>query len=728
MGIRVKQRDITDCGAACLTSIASYYKVDLPLARIRQYACTDRKGTNVLGMIEAADKIGFTARGVHGDWDSLFRVSLPAIAHVIIKGVLTHYVVILEATKKYIKIMDPGDGEIHKLDHDEFREQWTGVLILIAPGERFRIRDEKGKLWTRLLHLVKPSKSILIQALAGALVYSVLGLSVSIYVGRLVDNVIPGSSFNLLNLLGVVMLIIIIYRFVLVIFQSVFVLKTGQRIDAALILGYYQQLLKLPKTFFDNMRTGEIISRIGDAVKIRIFVNDVSISLVLNLFILAVSFIIMFTFYWKLALIVLCVIPFYYLIYFISNRLNRKTQRLVMERSAELEAQLVESLSSSATIKRFSLEEIANLKTETRFVSLLEGVYKSGMNSIFASTSSGLITQLITVLVVWIGASFVIKTQITTGELLSFYAIIGYFTGPVSGVINYNRTLQDARIAADRLFEIFDLEPEDDGGKIELVPQLIGDIQFDNVSFRYGTRVTIFESLNLTIKKGLFTAIVGESGSGKTTIISLLHRLYSLNGGCIRIGGNDISNFSNQSLRKNMACVPQEIELFTGSIAENIAPAEQCPDMNRVLKICANLGMTEFIEKMPGGLNAMLGEHGAKLSGGQRQLIAIARALYLDPEILILDEATSSLDPISESSIQRALTEFIISGHTLIVIAHRLSTIRRADLIYVLHQGRVVQSGTFSALVRECGFFLDMLKHQGLLLDYQNEQENILIS
>lgn len=728
MGIRVKQRDITDCGAACLTSIASYYKVDLPLARIRQYAGTDKKGTNVLGLIEASEKMGFTARGVRADWDSLFKIPVPAIAHMIVKGILTHYVVILKATGKYIKIMDPADGEIHKFSHEDFKDQWTGVLVLIAPGERFRIRDEKEKLWTRLLQLVKPSKSILIQALVGALVYSVLGLSVSIYVGRLVDNVIPGGNSNLLNLLGIVMLIIIVYRFILIIFQSVFVLKTGQRIDASLILGYYQQLLKLPKSFFDNMRTGEIISRIGDAVKIRVFVNDVSISLVLNLFILTMSFIIMFAFYWKLALVVLCVIPFYYIIYFVSNKLNKKTQRIVMEKSADLEAQLVESLSSAATIKRFSLEDIANLKTESRFVGVLESVYKSGMNSIFSSSSSSLITQFITVLVMWIGTGYVIKTHITAGELLSFYAIIGYFTGPVSGIINYNRTLQDARIAADRLFEIFDLDPEEDSGKIDLVPQLIGDIQFENVSFRYGTRATIFESLNLTIKKGTFTAIVGESGSGKTTIISLLHRLYPLNGGCIRIGNNNIANFSNRSLRKAMACVPQEIELFTGTIAENIAPAELNPDMNRILEVCSNLGMSKFIESLPGGFNAMLGEHGSKLSGGQRQLIAIARAMYLNPEILILDEATSSLDPITESHIQGTLSEFIRSGRTLVVIAHRLSTIRRADVIYVLDKGQVVESGTFAELVGSDGSFLEMLKHQGLLLDYRNEQENILIS
>jgi ATP-binding cassette subfamily B protein len=723
MGIRVKQRDITDCGAACLMSIASYYKVDLPLARIRQYAGTDKNGTNVLGLLEGAEKIGFTARGVRADWGSLFKIPLPAIAHIVVKGVLTHYVVILKATKKHIKIMDPCDGEMHKIDHNEFKEQWTGVLVLIAPGERFRIRDEKEKLWTRLLHLVKPSKNILIQALLGALAYSILGLSLSVYIGRLVDNVIPGGNSNLLNLLGIAMFIVIIYRFSLIIFQSVFVLKTGQRIDASLILGYYQQLMKLPKTFFDNMRTGEIISRIGDAVKIRVFVNDVSINLVLNLFILGVSFVLMFAFYWKLALIILSVVPFYYLIYFISNKLNRKTQRVVMERSAELEAQLVESLNSAATIKRFSLEDIANLKTESRFVSLLEGIYKSGMNSIFSSTSSGLITQLITVIVMWIGTGYVLKTHITAGELMSFYAIIGYFTGPVSGIINYNRTFQDARIAADRLFEIFDLDPEEDSGKMEIVPQLLGDIHFENVSFRYGTRATVFESLNLTIRKGTFTAIVGESGSGKSTIISLLHKLYSLSGGSIRIGSNDITNFSNRSLRKIMACVPQEIELFTGTIAENIAPADLNPDMNRILEVCSNLGISRFIESIPGGFNAMLGEHGAKLSGGQRQLIAIARAMYLNPEILILDEATSSLDPITESHIQFTLSEFIRSGRTLIVIAHRLSTIRRADIIYVLDKGRVVESGTFSNLVQSDGYFLEMLKHQGIMLDYHNEQE-----
>jgi len=728
MGIKVKQRDITDCGAACLSSVASFYNVHIPISKIRQYAGTDRKGTNILGLIEAAGKMGFTAKGVKGDWESLFKIPFPTIAHIVVKGILTHYVVLLRATNTIIKVMDPADGEIHKIRHEEFKSQWTGVLVLIAPGERFRIRNEEANLTARLVQLVKPSRGILMQSLLGALIYSILGLSVSLYVGRIVDTVIPGGNSNLLNLLGVAMVIIIVFRLLLLIFQSVFILKTGQRIDATLILGYYQQLLKLPKSFFDNMRTGEIISRIGDAVKIRVFVNDVSISLVLNIFILFVSFFIMFAFYWKLAFLILCFIPFYYLIYFISNRLNKRTQRVVMERSADLEAQLVESLNAAGTIKRYSLEDVANLKTETRFVGLLGSVYKSGLNSLFSSSSSGFITQIVTITMMWIGAGYVLSTHITTGELMSFYAIIGYFTGPVNGIINYNKTLQDARIAADRLFEIFDLEPEDDSGRIELTPEQVDDINFEKVSFRYGTRVTVFESLDLLIKKGSFTAIVGESGSGKTTIASLLHRLYPLNGGYIRIGKNNISHFTNKSIRKIIACVPQEIDLFSGSVADNIAPAEMKPDMGRMLQLCNGLGMSEFIESLPGGFNTMIGEHGATLSGGQRQRIAIARALYNDPEILVLDEATSSLDPISEEQIQNSLANFRKAGKTLIVIAHRLSTIARADRIYVLHKGQVSEYGTFPELVRANGLFMQMLQHQNLVINYQEETKNTLVS
>jgi ATP-binding cassette, subfamily C, bacteriocin exporter len=712
MTIKVKQRDITDCGAACLASVAAHYNLSLPVARIRQLAGTDKKGTNVLGLVEAAGKMGFLAKGVRGEWDSIFKIPKPAIAHIVVKEVLHHYVVLINTTDRYIEVMDPADGGIHKIGHEEFKKQWTGVLVLIAPGEKFTVKDENISTSARFWSLIKPSGGILLQSLIGALVFSVLGLAISIYVGKLVDNVLPGGNLSLLNLLGVAMVTIIILRLLLSFFQAFFILKTGQKIDATLILGYYQHLLKLPQSFFDNMRTGEIISRIGDAVKIRVFVNDVSINFILNIFILLVSFTLMFTYFWKLALIILLVVPLYILIYYVSNRLNRKAQRTVMERAADLEAQLVESLNSAGTIKRFGLEDFSNLKTETRFVSLLESIYKSGLNNIFSSSSTSLISQLIAILVLWVGAGYAIGSQITPGELLSFYSVVGYFTGPVTSVIGFNRTLQDAKIAAGRIFEIFDLETESDTNKIELKPEMVNDINFENVKFRYGTRVEVFDSLNLTIKKGEITAVVGESGSGKTTLVSLLQNLYSLQAGHIKIGRYDLRHLTNHSLRKIVSVVPQKIDLFSGNVVDNIAVGDFNPDMTRVIEICDRLGMTKFIEQLPHGFTTYLGENGATLSGGQQQRIAIARAIYRNPKILILDEATSSLDSMAETCVQNTIRFLHEESITVIVIAHRLSTINLAQRVIMLEKGLVVQDGSLEELSVIDGPFRRMWMHQ----------------
>jgi ATP-binding cassette, subfamily C, bacteriocin exporter len=712
MPVKIKQRDITDCGAACLASIASHYKLRIPVSRIRQLAGTDKKGTNILGLVEASRKMGFTAKGVKGVFESLFKIPKPAIAHVIVKEVLHHYVVITGTTSKHIEIMDPADGLIHHIPHEDFKKQWTGVLVIMMPGEEFRPGNEKKPTSLRLWHLVKPNAGVLSQALIGAVIFSVLGLSTAIYVGKLVDNVIPSGNSNLLNLLGVAMVFIILLRVLLSLFQWLFVLKVGQKIDASLILGYFRHLMKLPQSFFDNMRTGEIISRIGDAVKIRVFLNDVSINLIVSILILVVSFALMFTFYWRLALVILLVVPVYSVIYIIYDRLNRKVQRKVMERAADLEAQLVESLNSIATIKRFALEEIATLKTETRFVDLLGTTYKSGLNNIFSSGSTSFVSQIFTIIVLWAGAGYVLNNSITPGELLSFYAIIGYFTAPVSDIIGFNRSLQDAVIAADRLFEIFDLDTEEKDGLITLNAEMTGDISFQDVKFRYGTRVDVFESLDLVIPKGKITALTGESGSGKTTIASLLQNIYELQSGRILIGEHDIRRFNTNSLRKIISVVPQKIDLFSGNVIENITLDDFYPDTDKVIEICSRLGMMEFIEQLPAGFNTFLGENGASLSGGQKQRIAIARALYRDPEILILDEATSALDSIAESFVRKTVEYLKNSGKTTILIAHRLSTLSIADKIIVLDQGKVVQEGDFESLIQSEGPLRKIWKYQ----------------
>lgn len=710
--IGIKQHDITDCGAACLASISAYYDLKLPISRIRQYASTDKKGTNVLGMIEAAEKLGFSAKGVKGGFDSLFKIPTPAVAHVVVKEVLHHYVVIYEATEKHIVIMDPKDGKIHKISHKEFKEQWTGVLVLLMPNEDFTARDEKVSVTSRLWYLLKPHKSVLLQVLFGAAIFTIIGLSTAIFVQLVIDYVIASGNENLLNLLGIGMIVLLIAQIFLGVMKTAFTLKTGQLIDARLILGYYKHLLKLPQRFFDTMRTGEIISRINDAVKIRVFINNVSITLAVNIFIVIFSFGLMFTYFWKLGLVMLAIIPAYIIIYYITNKINKKTQREVMENAADLESQLVESLNSASTIKQFGLENYTNIKTETRFVQLLKTTYRSGLNSVFSKNSSQFLSRLFTIILLWAGAYYVLGGVITTGELMSFYAVIGYFTGPISKLVGMNKTIQDAMIAADRLFEIMDLEKEKEGKQIELNPELIGDIQFEDVKFRYGSRVTVFENLNLTIPKGKVTAFVGESGSGKTTIINILQKLYPLDDGRIRIGDINLEYVENKSLRETVSIVPQDIDLFAGNVIDNIAVGEFEPDMEKIVTICKKLDIIEFIENMPNGFETYLGENGANLSGGQKQRIAIARALYKEPEILILDEATSSLDSSSEHYVHRTIDLLAEQGKTIILIAHRLSTVFKTDKICVLDKGKVVEEGNHETLMEQQEVYFNLWQKQ----------------
>ena len=719
----IKQHDITDCGAACLTSVAAHYKLHFPIARVRQYAGTDQKGTNMLGLIEAAQKLGFQAKGVKGTVENIAKIPLPAIAHVIIRKEtqavatnagtgLHHYVVLYRIKDKKVTYMDPGDGKLHTKSIDEFKQLWTGVLMIMLPSEEFKAINQRISVMHRFWALVNPHKSVMVQALFGAAVATLLGLSTSIYIQKITDHVLPSANMNLLRLLSIGMLFILLLQTVVGTIKTVFVFKTGQQIDAQLILGYYKHLLTLPQQFFDTMRVGEIISRVNDAVKIRSFINETVLDLVVNVFIVMFSFMLMFTYYWKLALIMLAIIPFYVFFYWLSNRMNKRLQRELMENSAELEAQLVESLHAAATIKRFGMESYANYKTETRFIKLIRIVSRSFMASLSVGTASGVVSQGFTIILLWVGTTFVISNELTAGELFSFYALIGYFTGPAGRLIGANKTIQDALIAADRLFEIMDLEREKTEHKIELTADMIGDIHLEEVTFRYGTRALVFENLSLTIQKGKITAIVGESGSGKSTLISLLQNLYPLKNGRIRIGDNDIQHLSNESLRKLVGVVPQQIHLFAASVLENVALGEFEPDMKKMLYYARKLGIHEFIEELPNGYATELTENGNNLSGGQRQRLSILRALYREPEIIIFDEATSSLDTISEQYVQETIKSLCAIGKTAVLIAHRLSTVREADEIIVVHKGKVIEKGTHLTLLAKQGQYASLWGQQ----------------
>ena len=703
---------MSDCGAACLASVAAYYRLYIPVSRIRQYASTDSQGTNITGLIEAAEQLSLVAKGVRGNADSLSRIPLPSIFHVVIEKKMNHFVVMYKIASKKVIYMDPAFGRLCKESKEEFIKKWTGVILLLAPSEEFKKGSAKISVFQRFLQLIRPHRFMMIQAFVGAVVYTVLGLSTSFYVQKIVDFVLTDQNYRLLNLMSISMIVLLFFQFLISYFKSFIALNTGQYIDERLVMGYYRHILRLPKSFFDTMRVGEIVSRVNDAFKIRVFINDIALNIVVNILIVFFSIVVMFLYYWKLGLIVLVIMPVYMIIYRISNSINKKWQRRMMENAASFETQMVDSINAADSIKRFGLEDYFSCKTENRFIALLQTVYKSNTRNLLVANACDLLTHWFTITIFWIGSYFVINHELSPGELLSFYTLTGYFTGPVFSIINANRNLQDALIAADRLFEIIDMETEERGEKkFGLSPELIGDIHFSDVSFRYGTRGFVFSNLNLLIRKNEITAIIGESGSGKSTLISLLQNLYPVNKGKIMIGDIDIRHIRNKSLRELISVVPQQIDLFSGTVTENIAAGQSQPDMKRILFLSHLLGLNDFVERLPEGYYSLLSEQASNISGGQRQRLAIARALYRNPEVLMLDEATSSLDSASEQKVQEALRWFKNQNKTIIIIAHRLSTIKNADRIIVLKDGMVIEQGSHSELIYKNAAYVQLLNN-----------------
>lgn len=705
----VKQRDVTDCGAACLVSVAGSYGYQFSVSKVRQTAGTDKRGTSMLGMVEAAQKMGFEAKAVRASKEVIRQIPLPCIAHVLLENGLQHFVVLYRIDAKRIVYMDPGLGTIIKTDQDSFVKIWTGVLLLLEPSASIS-HGSTSVITTkqRLYHLFFANRSLLLQGFIGALVYTILGLSVSIYIQKLVDTILVDGDIGLLNLTSIIMILLLCVQQYTGTVKTLLGLQVGQRMDAALITNYLRHLLRLPQFFFDTMRTGEVLSRINDAVMIRNFVSDTVMQVVVNILILICSFLLMFFYSTKLALWMLVLLPVYLLLYFLSNKINKYWQRKLMEKSAAMETELVGTLQASATIKRFGLEHVMMEKNETGLINLLRTIYDTSLRNIALSSVAEFITRLFTLLVLWIGSVLVIERTLTPGTLLSFYSIIGYFTGPVLVLIGSTKSFQEAMIAADRLFEIMELESEEAYQIGRQQPSFkTGNIVFDQVGFRYGSRQTVFNDLSFQVAAGSCIGIAGESGSGKSTLLHLLLRLYPLQHGQIHIGDIDINDLSLTEVREKIAVVPQETDILSGTILENIC-LNKMVDIDFVIQLSQQVGLDDFIRTLPDGYHTVLQEQGSDLSGGQKQKIGIVRALYRRPSILLLDEATASLDTISESVVHACLQYYRERGTTIIIVAHRLTTLQFCDEILVLQQGKLIERGSHDQLIEQQSLYAMM--------------------
>lgn len=685
---RIKQRDISDCGAACLASVSAYYGSFLPVSKIRQWAGTDSTGTSVLGLVHAAHKMEMDARAITGGLEALNEYPLPAIVHVVINRRVGHFMVVASVTKNEVMIMDPAKGKYKKISFEEFNKLWTGVMVIMVPGINFK-KSKKVPDWMKLSRLVKHHKQAMASAIICAIGFSLLGLATSLYVKDIVDVVLERKNATILFNLSLLMVGVLILQYFAGLVKSFLVLKTSQTIDKKLILGYYNHLLHLPQNFFDSMRVGEMVSRINDAVRINIFINDVAVNMLVNFLIVVFSLLFMFMYNWKLSLILLLIIPLFAILYFLNDRISRIWQRRIMESGAELEALLVQSLNASGTIKKLQLENYMFEKISYKFFNLLNHTRNLSSRQIHINSSADLFTRLFTVIVLWAGCYFVFNEELSKGELLSFYALAGYFSTPVLFLLGSAKHIRDTMIAAERLFEIMELETEKHFSNQQLFSVEKGDIIFNNISFSYSNGITVLKDFNLVIPYGTKTGIKGQSGSGKSTLAALLLKLYEPVRGQIFINGTDIANISNSTLRKTITIVPQHTDIFNGTIRENVI-LDQAFHPEILMEIAERLGMMEFINNLPHGWDSIVSEQGANLSGGQKQRISVARSLYRNPGILILDEPTASLDAESENKIMQTIEWYASKGNTVIIIAHDDTSLKICDNIVVLENGRIV--------------------------------------
>jgi len=703
----VKQHDATDCAAACLAMVCLHYKKETTITQLRDLMGTDLKGTNLVGLSKCADTLGFVSQAVRVDRENfLTDFTLPCIANVITKEGLTHFVVVFKKVRHkkvdYVIIGDPAK-DLMKITLDEFYETFTGTLLLLKPDSRFVPgKAEKGKTFSRFLKLLLPHKKLFAYSIVASVILTVLGIVSSLFNKILMDEILPYKLKNPLLLVVIVFAILAVVQTVLGFVRQWMMIYLSQKIDIPLLLGYFEHIYKLPMKFFASRKTGDIITRFGDAFTIKDIFTNIALTLIIDVAMALITGVILFNMNLSLFGIIICLTICSILLVFIFKQPYKKINEEQMQQSSVLNSQIIEGLRAVETIKGNANEDTELECIEKEYIKSLRIGMKESMLSNVQSSISSLISTAGNLILMYFGIRQVIDGKLSLGSLMAFTTMAGYFMDPVGRLVSLQLQIQEANISMKRLTEILDYDTEQSEGEFNELESIDGDIEINNVTFRYGNRKPVLNNISFTIPKGKKVALVGESGSGKSTIAKLLLKYYEPENGEILLDGVDINEYDNESVRRTISYVPQTIELFSKSIYDNIRVSKMNSTLEEVKQAAKEADAHEFIKKLPMQYHTYLQEAGNGLSGGEKQRIALARAFLKNSNFYILDESTSNLDFATENIIFDMIYNKF-KKKSMLIIAHRLATIKNCDLILVLDKGEIIEQGTHDELLAKNG-------------------------
>lgn len=722
-----RQLNAMDCGPTCLRMVARYYGRHYNADSIRKTAGFGREGVSLLGLSEAAEKIGFRTRSVLLNYDQLTKEApLPSILH----WDQHHFVVLLPPSRwrrnGALRCADPALG-ITTYDKATFLDHWgssvddqgapMGTALLLMPGPDFYKEqgEKEHKLsWGLILQYLKGSRRQLLQVFIALLITSLFQLVFPFLTQSIVDMGINTQNLQYVVIVLIAQLMLIFSRSIVEFIRSRLLLQVSIVVNLSILSDFLIKLTRLPLSYFDSRHTGDTLQRLNDNKMIQGFLTDTTLGALFSLFNFVIFAVVLATYNLSIFAIFTAGSILYFLWVYVFLRVRRRINYqtfYISSRENDATLQLVQGMQE---IRLHNAEQLKRWEWEN----IQAGIFKLNLKSLtysqFQQAGALLINEGKNVLITFVVARLVIEGQLTFGAMLAVQYIIGQLTSPIEHFITFMQSAQDAKISMERLNEIHQLKDEEDTRKSYLytLPES-RSIRIQGLSFTYpgAGNEPVLSNIDLEIPEGKTTAIVGLSGSGKTTLIKLLLKFYPAYTGQIKIGETNFTYVSPSFWRKQCGAVLQDGYIFNDNIARNIAVGETAIDQQQLIRCCKTANILSFIESLPNGFDTQLGVDGVGLSQGQKQRVLIARAIYRNPGYLFFDEATNALDANNERVIVDRLQQ-IFKGKTVVVVAHRLSTVKNADKIVVLDNGRIVEEGTHGHLTEKKGKYFELVKNQ----------------